>query len=156
MRGFRDEKRLRERRIFRESKIISEAYVRKKEGFGLFARIRSTNRGRADSVSQENYVRLQQSAMETEGFAVHNNAMRRHCVCLSSDLSSKNPVRHLLILGCECKRAIGICTTFQAGEPELHGTVAEGWRAKERNGLGWQMNFLFLWRCNDEWLVSQA
>ncbi len=43
-------------------------------------------------------------------------------------------MRHLLILSYE--EGIGVCTTFQAGEPELHRFIAAERTVRERNGPG--------------------
>ena len=48
-------------------------------------------------------------------------------------------MRHLLILSYE--EGIGVCTTFQAGEPELHRFIAAERTVRERNGPG-KRNFM--------------
>jgi len=70
---------------------------------------------------------------------------------LYQDLTYRNPFRRLLILSYD--KTVSVYTTFQAGEPELYRFAVN-----KRTAFGEKRpkQKKFLWRCNDEWLVSQV
>ena len=127
-------------------------------------RIQNTNSGRGNL-----FIRfIMCGCSETPGtvvIAVHNK-----CGGLTlpgaPGLSYRNPFGRLLILS--YGTAIGACTSFQAGEPELHRFAANRKTASEGNGRSgkiygapaWHnmchLARAIIWRCNDEWLVSQV
>ena len=116
-------------------------------------RIQNTNSGRGNL-----FIRfIMCGCSETPGtvvIAVHNK-----CGGLTlpgaPGLSYRNPFGRLLILS--YGTAIGACTSFQAGEPELQKAVAAAKEQKQQPGRDTARAAKeFLWRCNDEWLVSQV
>ncbi|MCI8636086.1 MAG: hypothetical protein HFJ05_10970 [Eubacterium sp.] len=51
--------------------------------------------------------------------------------------------------------AMSVCTSFQAGEPELQKLLSQRKYQHPERETAWEAKE-FLWRCNDEWLVSQV
>ncbi len=117
-------------------------------------RIQNTNRGRVNL-----YVRfIMCGCSETPGtvvIAVHNKCGRTALSGAPPDLSYRNPIGRLLILS--YGTAISTSTSFQAGEPELRKAVAAEKNKNQQPGRETARAAKeFLWRCNDEWLVSQV